>query len=168
MKLSIIVAANLKGVIGKENALIWRLPNDLKRFKKLTMGKPILMGRKTFESIGKPLPGRTSIVITRDTDYAVEGVVVAHSLPEAIDIARETGAGEAFVIGGGQIYQQALALADRIYLTRVHEESAGDTFFNIDPHENWQMVSSKFHKRDDKHRCDYEFIDLERKAGITS
>lgn len=163
MKLSLIVAANLEGAIGENNTLLWRLPDDLKRFKKLTMGKPIIMGRKTFESIGKPLPGRTSIVITRNAGYTAEGIVVCTSLLQAIATAEAMGNDEAFVIGGGEIYTQALPLSDRIYLTRVFEKSAGDTYFKITDEDQWDVDKREFHGKDDRHAYDFEFLDLVRK-----
>jgi len=163
MKISLILAVNLKGVIGSQNSLIWHLPNDLKRFKNLTMGKPMIMGRKTFESIGKPLPGRVSIVIRRDPNYFAEGITLAHSLSEAIHKAKEISTEEIFVVGGGEIYRQALPLADCIYLTRVYNELEGDVFFELENESNWQMVDREFHSKDAKHAYDYEFIRLKRK-----
>lgn len=132
MTVSLIVAVSRNGVIGNEGKLPWRLPADLKRFKQLTMGHPILMGRKTFESIGKPLPGRTNIVITRQKDFQACGATVAHSLEEALQMCENEA--EVFVIGGAEIYKQALPLADHIYLTRIGQDFQGDTYlFNIDP-----------------------------------
>lgn len=164
MKLSLIVAANTEGAIGRNNALLWHLPEDLKRFKRLTMGKPILMGRKTFESIGKPLPGRTSFVITRNSGFRADGVVVCASLEDAVQKARDSGAEEAFVIGGGEIYTQALPLADRIYLTLVYNKTGGDTWFSIPGENQWTTVARKYHEADDRHAFDFEFIDMERSA----
>ncbi len=162
MKLSLIVAANLEGAIGRDNQLLWHLPKDLKRFKMLTMGKPILMGRKTFESIGKPLPGRTSFVITRNSAFHSDGIVICSSLEEAVEKARNTGAEEAFVIGGGEIYAQALPLADRIYLTRVYDKTGGDAYFSIPDEDQWTTVSREFHETDDRHAYAYEFFDMVR------
>ncbi len=162
MKLSLIVAANPEGAIGKDNQLLWHLPEDLKRFKRLTMGKPILMGRKTFESIGKPLPGRTSFVITRNSGFHSEGIVICASLKDAVDKARSTGAEEAFVIGGGEIYARALPLADQIYLTRVYNNINGDAFFSIPDQNQWTIVSREFHEADDRHAYDFEFLDMVR------
>lgn len=129
----LVVAASLNNVIGVDGELPWRLPSDLKRFRKMTMGKPIIMGRKTFESIGKPLDGRANIVVTRNPEFAIDGVLVASSVEAAIqtakDIAAETNADEIAVIGGGEIYRQALEFAETVYLTRVHREIDGDTFF---------------------------------------
>ena len=130
--ISLIVAASRNGVIGAKNKLPWRLPADLQRFKQLTMGHPILMGRKTFESIGKPLPGRTNIVITRQKGFTCCGTTAAYSLEEALQICENEK--ESFVIGGAEIFAQALPLADRIYLTRIEKDFEGDTkLFEIDP-----------------------------------
>ncbi|WP_439557490.1 dihydrofolate reductase, partial [Dyadobacter sp.] len=117
MVVSIIVAVADNGVIGKDNELLWRLPDDLKRFKQLTLGHPMIMGRKTFESIGKPLPGRTSIVVTRNAEFNYDGIIVVHSLDEAIEAARQIEQEEAFIIGGGELYKQAQSIADRLYVT---------------------------------------------------
>ena len=137
---SIVVAVSENGVIGVRNQLPWRIPGDLARFKRITMGNTLLMGRKTFESIGKPLPGRTSLVLTRDPSYrAPEGVLVAHGVDEAM--ARAPGP-EIFVIGGGEIYDLLLAAADRIYLTRVHGKYEGDTFFDSPDADEWTLESS--------------------------
>ncbi len=168
MLVSIIVAAAKNGVIGKDNQLLWRLPDDLKRFKKLTMGCPIIMGRKTFESIGKPLPGRTTIIITRSSDYQVEGTLSAHSIEQALKLARESGAEEAFIIGGGEIYRDVLKtdLAERIYLTEVHASPAGDTFFSISDPADWQTVAEAAHPADNRHEYSFQFVDLVRKKTI--
>lgn len=128
--LSMIVAMSDNRVIGIENRLPWHIPEDLKRFKKITSGHPIVMGRKTFESIGRPLPNRTNIVVTRNKDYRAEGVVTCHSLREALDWAgRAPGSDEVFVIGGGELFREALPAADRIYLTEVSWPYEGDAFF---------------------------------------
>ncbi len=134
MNVSIIVAASRNGVIGNKGRLPWHLPADLQRFKRITMGHPILMGRKTFESIGKPLPGRTNIVITRQQGFQCCGTTVAHSLEEGLLMCdRGATAQESFVIGGAEIFEQALPLADRIYLTRIEKDFEGDTkLFEID------------------------------------
>lgn len=134
---SLIVAVSRNGVIGKDNKLPWHLPEDLKRFKALTMGHPILMGRKTFESIGKPLPGRTNIVITHQKDFA-GGTLTAASLDDALKITEKEE--EVFVIGGAQIFKHALPAADKLYLTLIDREVEGDTFFRWAPSE-WQEVS---------------------------
>ena len=129
MILSMIAALDEKGGIGRAGRLPWHLSTDLKRFKALTMGHHVIMGRKTFRSIGKPLPGRTNIVVTRQRDYQAEGVVVAHSLEEALETAELHGDTEAFIIGGGELYAQALPIADRLYLTSVHTDSHAEIFF---------------------------------------
>nr|AIA15636.1 Dihydrofolate reductase [uncultured bacterium] len=128
-KISIIVAMDEKRGIGKENTLMWKIPGELKRFKEITTGHPIIMGRKTFDSIGRVLPGRTNIIITRDIHYVVDGAVVVHSLEEALKKAKGIDAEEIFVIGGGQIFQQALPQVDRLYLTLVQGDFSADTFF---------------------------------------
>lgn len=147
MKLSLIVAAAQNGVIGRNNQLPWHLPQDLKYFKATTLGKPIVMGRKTFESIGKPLPGRTNIVITRQQDWSASGVVVANSVEHALALGGEVRdenqqpAKEIMVIGGAEIYRHALAIADRVYLTRVHADVEGDAYFPELPSDTWKKVS---------------------------
>ncbi len=164
MKISIIVAAAENGAIGKDNQLLWRLPDDLKRFKQLTLGHPMIMGRKTFESIGKPLPGRTSIVITRSADFAFEGVVVVHSLEEALKKAEEIDGKEACIVGGGEIYRQSQAIATHIYLTRVHTKIEGDTFFEIENPEAWAETERALHEPDERHFFPFEFINYIKKA----
>lgn len=130
MMVSLVVAASRNGVIGAGGKLPWRLPADLKRFKEITLGHPIIMGRKTFESIGKPLPGRTNIVITRQKGFQACGATVAHSLEEALQICE--GQEETFVIGGAEIYKEALPQAARIYLTRIDQDFEGDTRLDLD------------------------------------
>lgn len=156
MKLSLIVAAANNNAIGRNNELPWHLPQDLKYFKSTTLGKPVIMGRKTFESIGKPLPGRTNIVVTRQKDWNVAGVLVAQSLEQAIDIAQQfrneqssSVADEVMVIGGAEIYRHALLLADRIYLTRIEADVTGaDVFFPALPETQWKLVSEVAGERD--------------------
>ncbi len=163
MKLSLIVAVAENGVIGQQNALPWRLPEDLKHFKALTLGKPVIMGRKTFDSIGKPLPGRTNIVITRQSGLAIPGCVVVPSLPAALTAAGDAagGASEAMVIGGAEIYAQALPQAQRIYLTRVHADVTGDAFFPV-LDKQWQEVQSEEYVADERHAHAFSFVTLER------
>ena len=134
----LLAAVAENGVIGRDNALPWRQSSDLRRFKAMTMGKPVVMGRKTYRSIGKPLPGRTNIVVTRDPDFRAGGVVIANGIDAALEAAREDarrqGADEIMVIGGTEIFQQTMALADRLEITHVHANPQGDTFFpTIDP-----------------------------------
>lgn len=144
MILSLLLAASENNVIGKDNQLPWHLPEDLKYFKNLTWGLPILMGRKTFDSIGKPLPGRKSIVVTRQQDWKQEGVEVVHSIEEAVQKAEDFGAKEIFVIGGAEIFKTALPLANRIYLTRIHHRFDGDVFFPEISTDEWNLVSNRY------------------------
>ncbi|MCP4203476.1 MAG: dihydrofolate reductase [bacterium] len=141
MKLSIIVAVSENGVIGRDNRLPWRIAADLKRFKALTLGHHLVMGRKTFESIGRVLPGRTTIVLSRDTPQLPEGVGLAASLAEAVEIARAAGETEAFVAGGAAVYSDALSLVDTLYLTKVATVVEGDTYFPEWHREEWQLFS---------------------------
>jgi dihydrofolate reductase len=162
MKLSLLLAASENGAIGKDNQLPWHLPNDLKYFKNLTWGLPILMGRKTFESIGKPLPGRKSIVITRQKGWRHDGVDKVHSVGEAIKKATNYGVKEIFVIGGAEIFDSALPTADRIYLTRIHHHFDGDVFFPELQKDTWQLVSERFCEKDEKNSYDHTYQVWER------
>jgi dihydrofolate reductase len=166
MKVSLIVAAAENGVIGKDNDLIWHLPKDMRFFKETTLGHHVIMGRKNFESIPhkyRPLPNRINIVITRQTDYKADGCVVVNSVVAALEIAKENGDKEPFIIGGGQIYKLALeaSLVDKIYLTKVHHTFDGDTFFP-ELNNKWKEVNKTVNKADEKHAYDYDFITLER------
>ena len=166
VKLSLIVAVAENGVIGKDNDLPWKISSDLKYFKKTTMGKPIIMGRKTFQSIGRPLPGRTNIVITRDKSFAPEGVITAFSLDMALEVgmnmALVKGVDEVMVIGGAQIYGLCLPEADRLYLTRVHGDVVGDTSFpDLNPGD-WIEASCERFAAGDKDSHDYSLIVLDR------
>lgn len=163
---SMIVAMAQNGVIGRDNSLPWRLPEDLRRFKAITMGKPILMGRKTFESIGKPLPGRLNFVLTRNRDWHAEGVVVVNSVEEALRNVR--GTDELIAIGGAEIYRLFMPFARRIYLTQVHAEVEGDTVFpDFDPTQ-WMDVEYSEHPADEKNNYDVTFVTLERKNAPRS
>ena len=165
MTISFAVAASENNVIGKDNQLLWSLPNDMKFFKNTTWGMPVIMGRKTYDSLGKPLKGRTNIVITRQQDWAAEGVTVTSSLEDAIKAAAETDANEAFVIGGGEIFRQALPLTTRIVLTRVHTAIEGDAFFpELDP-DSWEMEWHQDHEADEKHAYAYSFQIWRRRPG---
>ena len=157
--IALVVAMAENRVIIKENKLIWHLPADLKHFKNLTTGHPIIMGRKTFESIGKPLPNRTNIIITRQTDFEAEGCLVAHSLSEALMMAQQMDS-DIFVIGGAEIYKQAMFLADTIYLTEVHYKFEGDTFFPEIDSVLWEETSREEHKADEKNPYDFAFVTL--------
>lgn len=156
-ELTIIVAAAENNAIGKDNKLIWHLSDDLKRFKSLTDGHHIIMGRKTFESFPKPLPNRTHVVITRQSGYiAPPGVIIVNTLEDAIHVAKNDS--RPFVIGGGEIYKQAIAIADKIELTRVHATFEADTFFPEISKASWREVSNEFHSKNDKNEFDYSFI----------
>ncbi|WP_415882751.1 type 3 dihydrofolate reductase [Neptuniibacter sp. QD72_48] len=166
MNLAIIVAQAKNRVIGVNNKLPWHLPEDLRYFKQVTMGKPIIMGRNTYESIGRPLPGRTNIVISRQESYAPQGVKVVSSLEAAIDMAESVamidGASEAMVIGGGQIYAQALEKADRLYLTEVDAEIEGDAWFPEFARENWKEVGREDFSAEGPNPYNYSFIVLDK------
>jgi len=163
MILSLLVAASENNVIGRDNKLPWHLPDDLKYFKNLTWAMPILMGRKTFDSIGKPLPGRKSIVITRNNDWHHEGVDVVHSLEAAVEKAKEYGAKEIFVIGGAEIFKTSLPNAARIYLTRIHHQFDGDVFFPVINEDQWTLVSKRYCEKDAKNAYDHTYQVWERK-----
>jgi len=152
--IKIIVATSKNRVIGDSNSLIWHLPSDLKRFKELTTGNTIVMGRKTYESIGRPLPNRRNIIITRDTKYEVDSCETVNSLEEALMICNNN----CFIIGGGEIYKQSMDIADEIYLTLVHEDFDGDTTFPEIGSE-WKMVTSQDFEPDEKNKHKYSFIE---------
>lgn len=159
--LTVIGAAAENDALGKDNKLIWHLSNDLKRFKSLTNGHHIIMGRKTFESFPKPLPNRTHIVITRQADYKVpEGVIVVNSMEDAIKTVKNDA--QPFIIGGGEIYKQALFIADKIELTRVHADFEADTFFPEIDATAWKVTNEIFHKKDGNHKYDFSFLTYER------
>lgn len=161
-RLSAIVAMAENRVIGKDNKLPWHLPADLKHFKYLTIGHPILMGRKTYESIGKPLPERDNIILTHDATYCAPGCVVVTNIDEALESATSETNDEVFIIGGAQIYRELLPRIERIYLTIVHADFAGDAFFpELNP-EMWQEKNREKHLPDEKNAYAYSFITLER------
>lgn len=163
MIISLVVAAATNNAIGKEGKLPWHLPNDMKHFKNVTWGMPVIMGRKTFESLGKALPGRKNIVITRQTDWKVPGAVVVKNMEDALFVAKETDANEIMVIGGGEIYKAFFDKAKRIYITRVEAEPEADTFFPVIAHEHWHLVSQKNYEADEKNDYNYSFQTWERK-----
>lgn len=165
MILSQVVAAAENNAIGKNNELLWRLPNDSKFFKNTTWGMPVIMGRKTFESLGKPLAGRTNIVITRQKDWQPEGAFVVHDIKEAMAAAAKTDAKEAFIIGGGEIYRQTLPVTQRVYLTRVHATIDGDAFFPEMNLAHWELLSQLDFTADEKHAYDYSFQVWQRKEN---
>lgn len=162
MKISIVVAVSQNQVIGSQGTLPWRLSSDLKKFKKITSGHTIIMGRKTYESIGRPLPNRTNILITRNPIYQAEGCYVVHSLEESLNLAQNQQASEVFIIGGGEIYQQALPQVDKIYLSRVNTQLEGDTFFPPLDTQEWKTIHQEAFLADDKNEYDFNFIELER------
>ena len=160
MRISLIAALARNRVIGRDNQLPWRLSADLKHFKSLTMGKSIVMGRKTWESIGKPLPGRTNIVVTRDSDFSAEGCSVVYSIEEAL-VAAEGGE-EVMIMGGANLYAQLLPRADRLYLTEVQADVSGDAWFPEIVEAQWQELDRESHHADENNEFDYDFVVLER------
>lgn len=160
--LSFIVAMDENGVIGKDNDLPWYLPNDLKYFKEVTSGHNIIMGRKTFESIGRPLPNRKNIILTRDESYQADGCVVVHSMKELEPYLQED---EVFLIGGAELFNIALPRADRLYITRIHDTFEGDTYFpNIDL-TKWELIEQTPGKTDERNLHDHTFLIYERKRN---
>lgn len=165
MRLSILVAMAKNRVIGKNNALPWHLSADLKHFKALTMGHPVIMGRKTFESIGRPLPGRTNIIMTHQKSYQVSGAITVNSIGDALKVCQEgvDGNSEVFLIGGAALYRETLGLCHRIYVTEIQQDFDGDTFFPKFDMEGWQEISREKHfSADDK--LEYHFVILDHKA----
>lgn len=165
MQISIIAAVSANGVIGSDNDMPWHIPEDLRRFKEITSGHHVIMGRNTYESIGKPLPNRTNIIITRNKDYKADGCIVVHTLQEALGYSRDKKEKEVFIIGGGQIYDQTIQMANKIYLTRIQEVVKGDTYFPfIDFEKTWTIENLE------AHRHVYEQVDVkpEDKKQISS
>ena len=166
MIISLIAAASTNNVIGKDNKLLWHLPNDMKFFRNTTWGMPVVMGRKTYDALaGEPLPGRFNFVITRNKDWDPhhEKVKVVDSLASAVEAAGETDAKEVFVIGGGEIYRQSMPIANKIYLTRVHTVVEGDAYFPVIDDKEWQLTSNLDLPVDEKHAYAYSFQVWERK-----
>ena len=159
--ITIIAAVAENNALGKDNTLVWHLPDDFKRFKQLTTGHYIIMGRKTFESFPKPLPNRTHIIITRQKNYTPEGCIVVHSIKDAISKCPKDE--EVFIIGGGEIYQQSLPFTDKIELTRVHSNVEADTYFPEVNLKDWELVFEEAHHKDDKHNFDYTFQTFHKK-----
>ena len=159
-KTSIVVAISENNAIGKDNQLLWHLPADLKHFKEITTGHPIIMGRKTYDSIGRPLPNRRNIVITRTTTLKISNVEVVNNLQDAISLCNEEN--EAFIVGGAEIYKHALPLTNRIYLTTVHKTYEADTFFPVLNMNEWKEVFKEYHPADEKNSVAYTFSTLER------
>jgi dihydrofolate reductase len=165
MILSIIAALDEQGGIGFQNQMPWHLPADLRRFKELTMGHHLILGRKTYQSIGSPLPGRKMIVLSRNPEYGLVGSQVVSSLEDALEAARDAGESEVFVIGGGEIYQMALPLADRMYITRVHTSSQTDVFFPAFDPDNWLKICQQTFPEDQDNPFRYTFSILVRKIN---
>jgi dihydrofolate reductase len=169
MKIALIVAASQNNVIGLDNQLPWHLPEDLQYFKAVTMGKPILMGRKTYDSIGRPLPGRTNIVLTRDANWSAEGVVVVNDLDSATAASEKAcvaaGVDELMIIGGEQIYRKFLPVADKLYLTKVEAVVEGDAYFPAIDSDQWQQVAEKI--PEEVGNYSYRFVVLERMARLS-
>jgi len=164
MNITLVVAASQNNAIGKDNQLLWHLPKDMRFFKNTTWGLPILMGRKTFESLGsKLLPGRVNIILTQQKKWTAEGAIVVHSIQEAILVAGQQDYKELMVIGGGQVYQEALPLAQKVWLTRVHTHISGDTFFPVLPSADWVLQSSEKVSADEKHIFAFDFECWQRK-----
>jgi dihydrofolate reductase len=149
------VSENL--VIGRDNDLLWRLPEDLKRFKEITMGHPMIMGRKTYESIGRPLPGRTSIVVTHNKDLKIDGVIVVHTIEEALEKAKEIEKEEVFIIGGGQIFNETFNITDKIYLTLVHIEAEGNVYY---PKYKDIFIRTVYEEDNEENGLRYTWLDL--------
>jgi dihydrofolate reductase len=158
--ISFVVAYDRRRAIGKDNRLPWRLPDDMKHVRDVTIGKPLIMGRRTWDSIGRPLPGRTSIVLTRDRDFRCDGCLVARTADEALKLAG--AAPEIIVFGGARVFEEFLPLADRIYLTEVETEAAADTYFpRVDP-SDWREVARTRHPADERHAHAFSFVTLDR------
>lgn len=162
--ISFIWAMDDNQVIGKDNELPWHLPEDLKFFKRVTMGHPIVMGRKTFESIGRPLPGRENIIITRNPSYHSESCIVFYDLQEFLNYCNKNFDEEFFVIGGAEVFKQLLPNAERLYITRIHEQFEGDTFFPSLNLDEWKLVSQEKGIKDEKNPYDYEFFIYDKQA----
>ncbi|UCD25789.1 MAG: dihydrofolate reductase [Gemmatimonadota bacterium] len=158
---SIIAAVAENRVIGAGNGLPWRLPEDMRHFKRLTTGHTVVMGRKTFETLPKPLPNRRNVVVTRDLSYRAAGAEVVHSLSEALNLVSEED--DVFIAGGGEIYRMALPVADRLYLTVVHTEAVGDTLFPEFPDEDWELIEDIRNHPDEQHAFPYSFRQYRRR-----
>lgn len=161
MSLSIIVAMARNRTIGINNTLPWRCPEDLKHFKALTMGHHMIMGRKTFDSIGKPLPGRTTVVVTRDRHLKIEGCLIAHSLQDAIKLCEKDS--ETFIVGGADIYAQSLALADTLYITEMQQDAEGDVHFPEVDKDRWSEISREVHNQETPQPLEYHFATYRKK-----
>ncbi|GAB3954231.1 type 3 dihydrofolate reductase [Spirosoma harenae] len=164
MKISLIAAVAENGVIGRDNDMPWHLPDDFGFFKRKTSHHPIIMGRKSLEALGKPLPNRTNIVITRNPDFQADGVTVVNTLDEAITKAKSINQDEIFVIGGGEIYKMAMPVATTLYLTEIHQAYEGDAYFPAFNKSEWQEVSRRPHSADERHAVAFDFVEYSRKS----
>lgn len=160
MTISMIAAAGENNTLGKDGKLLWHLPNDLKRFKRLTLGHPVIMGRKTFETLPNPLPRRTNIIVTRQKDYKADGCIVVHTIEEALKAGKEIKDNdEICIVGGGEIYKLGLPYANRIELTRIHHSfDGGDAFFPEIDYKDWELSHEEFHAADDKNEYDFTYL----------
>lgn len=165
LKISLISAVAKNGVIGRNNDLPWHLPNDSAYFKRKTSHHPIIMGRKSLDALGKPLPNRTNIVLTHNRDFTTEGVTVVHTLEDAIDAASAINQHEIFIIGGAEIYKMALPVATTLYLTEIQQAYEGDAYFPNFDKNDWQEVSRKPHPADERHEVAFDFVEYDRKNG---
>ncbi|GAB3547525.1 dihydrofolate reductase [Spirosoma fluminis] len=165
MKISLISAVAQNGIIGRNNDLPWHLPDDFAFFKRKTSHHPIIMGRKSLEALGKPLKNRTNIVITRNKSFTAEGIVVVHTLEDALAQAKAVNEEEIFVIGGSEIYAMALPVATTLYLTEIHKAYEGDASFPSFDRADWQEVIRQPHPADDRHEAAFDFVEYERKSG---
>ncbi|MFA7825035.1 type 3 dihydrofolate reductase [Aeromonas dhakensis] len=164
MKISMIAAVAHDRVIGKDNQMPWHMPADLAHFKRITLGKPVLMGRKTYESIGRPLPGRRNLVISRNPDYRVDGVEVIDSVSSALELlGREDSVEELMVIGGGHLFEQLLPRAERLYLTQIELEVDGDAHFPVLDHTDWELLEEESHPADERNAYPYRFETWQRR-----
>ncbi|MEZ5515181.1 MAG: dihydrofolate reductase [Steroidobacteraceae bacterium] len=161
-RIAVIVAAAENDVIGRDNALPWHLPDDLRHFKSLTLGKPVVMGRRTYQSIGRALPGRLNIVVSRSPEFAPPGVTVVDSFAAALRAAQP--AGEVAIIGGAALYREALPHADVIHLTRVHAEPQGDAYMMPIADDRWEQIAAEFHPADERHSLPFTFLTLRRRV----
>lgn len=161
MAVNIIVAVAENGVIGKDNTLIWSLPNDMRHFVQSTKGHPVIMGRKTYESMGKPLPGRPNFIVTRNKDIKIEGCSVHLSLNDALESAKQLDE-DVYIIGGAEIYRQSQELTDVMLITRVHDKFDGDTFFEVTSPSHWKLVSAESHQKDERHQQAFTIERYER------
>jgi len=163
----IMVAKARNNVIGKDNNLIWHLPKDLRFFKQTTKGNTLIMGRKTFESLGNPLPHRDSLVVTRNAEYTAKGITVFNSLESTLAYAEKKGLEKVFILGGGEIYRQSMGIADKLIVTEVHAEFEGDTYFPEIDSAIWKEINREEHKADEKNKHDFAFVEYVRANSTT-